>query len=88
MKGKLSRTYFGEMGSFFSSDFVTQYFADIFSKSPKKISQINSGIAQFSTKRHKNNRPSVSYYKDYWYKRTTQWVKFYGIEDFFLIQIL
>ena len=42
------------------------------------FSQINSGIAQFSTKRHKNNRPSVSFYKDYWYQRTTQWVKFYG----------
>ena len=31
VKGKLSRTYFGEMGSFFSLDFVTQYFIDIFS---------------------------------------------------------
>ena len=79
VKGKLSRTYFGEMGIFFLlSDFVTQYFVDIFSESPKKMfSQINSGIASFSTKRHKNNRPSVSFYKDYWYQRITQWVKFY-----------
>ena len=37
VKGKLSRTYFGEMGSFFSSDFVTQYFVDIFSESPKSF---------------------------------------------------
>ena len=74
VKGKLSRTYFGEMGIFSSSsDFVTQYFVDIFSESSKSFfSQINSGIAQFSTKRHKNNRPSVSLYKDYWYQRTTQ----------------
>ena len=49
----------------------------------KVFSQINSGIAQFSTKRHKNNRPSVSFYKDYWYQRTTQWVKFNGIGEFF-----
>ena len=49
----------------------------------KVFSQINSGIAQFSTKRHKNNRPSVSFNKDYWYQRTTQWVKFYGIGEFF-----
>ena len=47
VKEKLSRTYFGEMGSFlffnfffflfFSSDFVTQYFEDIFSESPKSF---------------------------------------------------
>ena len=38
VKGKLSRTYFGEMESFFSSlDFVTQYFVDIFSESPKSL---------------------------------------------------
>jgi hypothetical protein len=51
----------------------------------KVFSQINSGIAQFSTKRHKNNRPSVSFYKDYWYQRTTQLVKFYGIGKFFFL---
>ena len=51
----------------------------------KVISGINSGIAQFSTKHHKNNRPSVSFYNDYWYQRTTQWVKFYGIGVFFRI---
>ena len=49
----------------------------------KKNSQINSEIAQFSTKRHKNNRLSVSFHKDYWYQSTTQWVKFYGIGEFF-----
>ena len=49
-------------------DFVTQYFVDIFSELPKSFfSQINSGIAQFLTKRHKNTRPSVSFNKDYWY---------------------
>ena len=70
------------------SDFVTQHFVDIFSESPKSFSRINSGIAQFSTKRHKNNRLSVSFYKDYWYQRTTQWVKFYGIGEFFFLRIL
>ena len=45
-------------------DSVTQYVVDIFSEPSKICSQINSGIAQFSTKRHKNNRPSVSFYKD------------------------
>ena len=45
--------------------------------------QINSGIALLLMKRHTNNRPSVSFYKDYWYQRTTQWVKFYGIGEFF-----
>ena len=72
VKGKLSSTYFGEMGSFFSSDFVTQYFVEIFSECPKSFFTNKSGIAQLSTKRHKNNRPSVSFYKDYWYQRTTQ----------------
>ena len=33
VKGKVSRTYFGEMGSFFFLDFVTQYFE--YCKSPK-----------------------------------------------------
>ena len=40
VKRKLSRTYFGEMGIFsflFFSDFVTQYFVDIFSESPKSF---------------------------------------------------
>ena len=38
VKGKLSRTYFGEMGSFFFlSDFVTQYFLAISSESPKSF---------------------------------------------------
>ena len=41
----------------FFSDFETQYLVVFFSESPKSFSQINSGIAQFSTKRHKNNRP-------------------------------
>ena len=36
VKGKLFRTYFGEMGSFFL-DFVTQYFVDIFSESLKSF---------------------------------------------------
>ena len=35
VKGKLFRTYFGKMGSFFS-DFVTQYFVNIFSESLKR----------------------------------------------------
>ena len=35
VKGKLSRTYFGKMGSF--SNFVTQYFKDIFIESPKSF---------------------------------------------------
>ena len=88
VKAQFSSTYFREMGSFFSSDFITQHFVDIFSKPQKVSSQINSGIAQFSTKRHKNNRPGISFYKDYWYQRTTQWVNFYGIGDFFFSQIL
>ena len=70
-------------GVFFSLDFVRQYFVDIFSESPKSFFTINSGIAQFSTKRHINNRPSVTFYKDYWHQRTTQWVTFYGIREFF-----
>ena len=36
VKGKVFRTYFGEMGIFFL-DFVTQYFVDIFSKSLKSF---------------------------------------------------
>ena len=73
----------GKCGVFFL-DFVTQYFVDIFSESPKSFfSQINSGIAQFSTKRHKNDKPIVS--KDYWYQRTTQWVKFNGFGEFIRI---
>ena len=71
VKGKLARTYFGEMGSSVNLQ--------------KVFSRINSVIAQFSTKRHKNNRPSVSYYKDYWYQRTTQWVKFYVFGEFIRI---
>ena len=47
VKGKLARTYFKEMGSFIL-DFVTEYFLDIFSE---LVHQINSGIAQFLTKR-------------------------------------
>ena len=35
VKGKLFRAYWGEMGSF--SDFVTQYFVDIFSESLKSL---------------------------------------------------
>ena len=61
VKGQLSRTYFIEIGRFFFSDYVTQYFLDIFSEPQKVCSRINSGIAQFSTKRHTNNRPSVSF---------------------------
>ena len=37
VKGKLSRTYFREMGTFFSSDFVTQCFLDIFREPPKSL---------------------------------------------------
>ena len=37
VKGKLSTTYFREMGSFFSLDFETQYFVDIFSEPPKRL---------------------------------------------------
>ena len=40
------------------------YFLDIFSEPSKICSKINSGIAQFLTKRPKNNRPRVSFYKD------------------------
>ena len=36
VKGKLFRTYLGEMGSFFL-DFVTQYFVEIFSESLKSF---------------------------------------------------
>ena len=87
MKEKLSRTYFGEMGSFF---FFFWFCNTIFCRhlqwiSKKFFSQINSGIAQLSTKHHKNNRPSQSFYKDYWSQRTTQWVKFYGIGEFFFL---
>ena len=39
VKGKLSNAYFRDMGSFFffSWDFVTQYFVDIFNEPPKKF---------------------------------------------------
>ena len=37
VKGKLFRTYFREMGSFFSFDFVKQYFVDIISEPPKSL---------------------------------------------------
>ena len=37
VKGQLSRTYFREMESFFSSNFVTQYFVDIFSEPQKSL---------------------------------------------------
>ena len=83
VKEKLSRPYFGEMGIFFG--FCNTIFCGHFQWISKKFffSRINSGIAQFSTKRHKKNRPSVTFYKNYRYQRTTQWVKFYGIGDFF-----
>ena len=58
---KLSRIYLREMGIFFS-DFVMQYFVNIFSEPPKICLQINSGIAQFLTQRHKKNRPSFFLY--------------------------
>ena len=88
VKGKLSRTYFGEMGSFFG--FCNTIFCRHLQWISKKFffSQINSGTAQFSTKCHKNNRPSVSFYKDYWYQRTTQWVKFYGIGELFFLDFV
>ena len=54
----------------------------------KVFSRLNLGIDQFSTKRHKNNRPSVSFYKDYWNQGTTQWVKFYGIGEFFFLGLV
>ena len=60
VKGQLSRTYFREIGSFFSSDFVTQYFVGIFSAPAKSSLQINSGIVQFSTKCHTNNRLMIN----------------------------
>ena len=61
VKGQLSRTNFIELGSVFSSNFVTQYFIGILVNLKEVSSQINSGIAQFFTKNHKNNRPSVSF---------------------------
>ena len=66
------------------SDFVTQYFVDIFSESPTSFfSRINSVIAQFSTKRHKNNRPSVSFYKYYCIKGQLSWSSFMEFKSFF-----
>ena len=83
VKGKLSRTNFGEMGSFFFGFCNTLFCRHLQWISKKFCSWINSGIAQFSTKCHKNRRPSVSFYKDHWYQRTTQWVKFHGTGEFF-----
>ena len=57
VKGKLSRTYFREIGSFFLG---FKYSVNL----QKVCSQINKGIAKFLTKRHKNNRPSLSFFKD------------------------
>ena len=54
-----SRAYFGEIGSFFFGFCNTISSGNL----QKVFSRINSGIAQFSTKRPKNNRPSVSFYK-------------------------
>ena len=70
-------------GDFFFFNFVSQYLVHIFRESPTSfLLRINSGIAQFSTKRHQKIRPNVSFYKDY--QRTTQWVRFYEIGEFFL----
>ena len=61
---KILQNIFQRNGEFFFQDFVTQYFVDIFSKPPRSCPQIGSGIAQFQTKHHKNNTPSVSFDKD------------------------
>ena len=66
------------------SDFVTQYFVDIFSESLKSFFFTNKfRNCSIFNEASQNNRPSVSFYKDYWYQRTTQLVKFYGIGEFF-----
>ena len=48
-------------GVFFSSDFVTQYFVDIFSEPPKGLCTIKF---RNCSKRHQNNRSSVSFHKN------------------------
>ena len=68
----------------FFSDFVTQYFVDIFSESPKSFFKNKFRNCSIFNKTSQKNRPSVSVYKDYWYQRTIQWVRFYGIGEFFL----
>ena len=80
VKGKLSRTYFGEMGSFFGFCNTTfcrhlQWISEKFFTNKFRNCSIFNKISQ---------RPSASVSKDYWYQRTTQWVKFYGGGEFFL----
>ena len=50
VKGKVSKTYFREMGIFFL-DFVMQYFVDIFSEPPKSL--FTNKFRTFLTNCHK-----------------------------------
>ena len=56
-------------GVFFSSDFVTLYFVDIFSESPKSFFTNKFRNCSIFNEMSQKNRPSVSFYKDYWYQR-------------------
>ena len=66
VKGKLPRTYFGEMGSFFFG-FCNTIFCRNLQFFHKEIQE----LVNFQRNVKKNNRPSVSFYKDYWYQMTT-----------------
>ena len=58
VKGQLSKTYFREMGIFFS-DLVMQYFVEIFSEPLKRLFTNKFRNCLIFTKCPKNNRPSV-----------------------------
>ena len=83
VKGKLFRTYFGEMGSFFFFGFCNTIFCRHLQWISKKFFHEEIQELLNFQRNVTKKRPSVSFHKYYWYQRTTQWVKLYIIGEFF-----